>query len=215
MCILVDPFFSGVPGVAGRPAAKAADIPHVNLILITHDHWDHFSEREITAAVRATGAVVAGPASVISRLKGCMPAAKLREMEPPAPGRGEKCRGITEGVCGAAVTGFRTHHGRAHNSYLVEMEGFRFFHDGDNEKTDILDRRFLMNLDAIMICPWQGSGWVAFLDVLAPRYWFLMHMTDEELDAHDRGAFFPDLCDHIPAGLVALRPGQLFRQESQ
>jgi len=110
----------------------------------------------------------------------------------------------------AAITAFLTFHGQAHNSYLIELPGFRCFHDGDNEKTPRLDAAVLGKLDALMLGPWQGSGWVNCIERLAPQRYFLMHLTDEELAEHAQDRFLPDLCDHVPKGLVVLRPGETY-----
>ena len=207
-CILIDPFFCGLPGVAASPCAGTHRMSRIDLILITHDHWDHFNADDVTQAAGRTAAVVVGSQKVIRKLSGLVSADSLIEMEPAALGQREKSASLSTRTADMAVTAFRTYHGEGHNSYLVELPGLRFFHDGDNERTQCLDRSLLKNLDALMICPWQGSGWVEFIDTLKSRYWFLMHLTEDELDAHKRGEFFPDLCDHVPAGLVALRPGE-------
>ena len=110
----------------------------------------------------------------------------------------------------AAVTAFRTFHGRGHNSYLVEAAGLRFFHDGDNEDTTRIPVSALGRLDALLIGPWQGSGWVEFIEKLSPPRYFLMHLSEEELDEHAAGRFLPGICERVPKGLVVLRPGQSF-----
>jgi L-ascorbate metabolism protein UlaG (beta-lactamase superfamily) len=194
--ILLDPVFLEAP--APDPGVRRA------LILVTHEHWDHLSPDRIAAEGARLGATVVGPRRVIRQLqRGICGGLPLLEMEPPGPGA--SVRTVAAGI---PVTAVRTVHGQAHNSYLVELPGFRFLHDGDNEDTGQLNRALLADLDALMIAPWQGSGWVDFIEGVRPRRWFLMHMSDEELDQHERGEFFPDLCDHVPAGLIALRPGQ-------
>ena len=112
----------------------------------------------------------------------------------------------------ARITAFRTFHSPDHNSYLVEMPGCRFFHDGDNEDTRRIDVAALGRIDALFIGPWQGSGWVDFIETVKPTRWFLMHLTDEELDQQKAGTFLPDLCDHVPESdkLVTLGPGESF-----
>jgi L-ascorbate metabolism protein UlaG (beta-lactamase superfamily) len=179
-----------------------------DLILVTHAHWDHFDAGKVAEASRRTAALVIGPASVIRAIRTMTPDSMRLQLEPPL------ARGSSPAACESArvreisVTAFRTFHSRDHNSYLVELPGFRFFHDGDNELTQRIDARALGRLDALFIGPWQGSGWVGFIEALAPARWFLMHLTNEELDLHAQGRFLPDLCDHVPEGLVALRPGE-------
>ena len=86
-----------------------------------------------------------------------------------------------------AVTAFRTFHGRGHNSYLIEAAGLRFFHDGDNGDTTRIPVSALGRLDALLIGPWQGSGWVEFVEKLSPPRYFLMHLSEEELEEHAAG----------------------------
>jgi L-ascorbate metabolism protein UlaG (beta-lactamase superfamily) len=197
--LLFDPFVADLPDV---PDASPESLSRGDWILITHSHWDHLNERAVAAAVRC-GAGVIGPEPVRRKLEKLVPADRFVLLEPrdEATPAGWNSGGLT-------VTAYRTRHGRGHNSYLVAWRGFRFFHDGDNEHTETLPRAALHDLDALMIAPWQGSGWVDFIDALAPRVWLLMHMAEEEFAAHDRGQFFPDLCDHVPAGLAVLRPGR-------
>jgi len=247
--ILIDAFYGAIPGLASAAALGADGIGQADLILVTHDHWDHFSAHEVADVANRTGARVAGPAAAINALRRNVPAAQLVKLEPLSARKGvalsEKAhlslgerspaeRRAGEGASGAApsasgtltpalspgergertvtITAFRTFHAMGHNSYLVETPAFRFFHDGDNEDTRRLDAAALGRLDALLIGPWQGSGWVEFVERLAPARWFLMHLSEEELDQHEAGAFLPDLCGHVPLPdrLVVLRPGQSF-----
>ncbi|MDI6774800.1 MAG: MBL fold metallo-hydrolase [Verrucomicrobiota bacterium] len=199
--ILLDPFIQLVPGV--QPLGAAA-VGKNSSILVTHDHCDHLNVRAVIEAA-SCGAVVLGPEPAVRALSRHVPSRSLIQLDPDdVGGRADA------DVVGARVTAFRTSHSRAHNSYLVELDGFRVFDDGDNEHTNCLDRSAIRELDALFLCPWQGSGWVDFIEGIKPRHWFLMHMTEVEFAEHDRGRFLPELCDHIPMNPVALRPGALF-----
>jgi hypothetical protein len=59
-----------------------------------------------------------------------------------------------------------------------------------------------------MLCPWQGSGWQAFIEALKPGHWFLIHMTADEVDQHERGEFLSGITDRVPMEPIALRPGE-------
>jgi hypothetical protein len=61
------------------------------------------------------------------------------------------------------------------------MGGKRIFHDADNERTQPLDICALGGIDALLLCPWAGSG---------------------------AGAFLPPLVSPVPEGVVALRGGE-------
>ncbi|MCX7591153.1 MAG: MBL fold metallo-hydrolase [Kiritimatiellae bacterium] len=223
--VLFDPFFRALPGVAPKPWRSPSETKAAHIILITHSHWDHFNDQAVVEAAQKTGAKVGGPASVVGKLRGRIPDANLIELEPHAKDGHRTGVETTVHVtvsryqCSplagdpqmtARITAFRTFHSRDHNSYLVDIRGFRMFHDGDNEDTRPLDLTTLRPLDALFIGPWQGSGWVEFVEALQPRKWFLMHLDENELDQHEKGKYLPELCDHVPPNLVVLRPGQSF-----
>jgi L-ascorbate metabolism protein UlaG (beta-lactamase superfamily) len=203
--VFIDAFNRAVP--CGAWPARA------DVILVTHSHWDHFDADSVAEAASRTGATVVGPRNIIKRLDGRTGRSPLVELEPPLAGPTGMAKSERIQIGAVTVTAFRTFHSRDHNSYLVETPFFRFFHDGDNEDTRRIDAPALGRLDALLIAPWQGSGWVEFIEKLAPTRWFIMHLSDEELDAHEAGQFLPDLCGHVPAGLVALRPGGTFVYE--
>jgi L-ascorbate metabolism protein UlaG (beta-lactamase superfamily) len=204
--ILIDAFHGKPSGRAGRrPDDRPADV-----IMVTHSHWDHFDPAAVAEAAGRTGATVVGPRTVVGRLQGRVPAGKLVEMEPPQAGAGEKARSVRVELPVAEITAFRTFHTRDHTSYLVETPDVRFFHDGDNEDTRRIDTDLLGRLDALLIGPWLGGGWVEFIEELKPTRYFLIHLDDDELRQHDAGEFLPEICDHVPPGLVVLHPGEKY-----
>lgn len=203
--ILVDAFFHHLPHVGTAPFFRPRAAGRADLLLVTHDHPDHFDPQAVLEALDATGAAFVGPAGAVRRLAAAARGLELVELEPedgrtPPASRSAAPRGIR-------VTAFRTYHGQAHNSYLVEAGTFRFFHDGDNERTQHLQASALGRLDAVFLCPWQGSGAAGFLARTRPGRVFLVHLTDGELDQHDAGELLPGLMDPVPPDLVALRPG--------
>jgi len=199
--IFFDPFIQITPGV---PPLGAAAVDEKSSIVITHDHWDHFNVRAVLEAI-SRGAVVAGPDPVIRQLSRQAPPRALIRLEPDDVGGR-----VEADLPGGRVTAFRTRHGQAHNSYLLEAQGIRIFDDGDNEHTENVERNAVQNLDALLLCPWQGSRWVEFIEAVRPRRWFLMHLTDQEIEDHERGRFLPGLCARIPMDAVAPRPGRSF-----
>ncbi len=208
--IFIDAFYGAIPGVAGKSALDPGRVQRADLLLVTHAHWDHFDAGAVAGVAARTGARVIGPGSVLTALRGRLPDSALIAMTPSARPGAAKLPSLKRAFPAATVTAFATFHGPEHNSYLIELPGCRCFHDGDNEKTRRLEPAALGQLDALMLGPWQGSGWVDCIERLAPRRYFLMHLTEDELAQHAQNRFLPDLCDHVPAGLVVLRPGASF-----
>lgn len=209
--IYIDSFFRGIPGVGGGPHLRGAEARQADLILVTHSHYDHLHPEETRDAALASGATVAGPASAIELLTHLLPAERLVTLE--SPERKKPPTSAMANIGGISITSFRTYHGRGHNSYLIEMGGVRIYHDADNERTQPLDLRVIGRVDALLLCPWAGSGAGAFVEALDPVRWFLIHMTDEEIDQHLAGGFLPALISPVPPGVIALRGGESFEMD--
>jgi L-ascorbate metabolism protein UlaG (beta-lactamase superfamily) len=214
--VFIDAFYSPALWVGSAPCHGAAQVQTADLILVTHAHFDHFDRDAVGELAQRTGAVVAGPASVVKALRKRLPAHALLELEPPEAPCHAPARSVQADLPNIRLRAWRTFHSRDHNSYRVDLAGFSFFHDGDNENTHRLDTTDIGSVDALFIATWLGSGWANFVERLNPARWFLMHMTAEELDQQERGRYLPDLCDHVPLPdrLVTLRPGQRFPRPS-
>ena len=204
--IYIDSFFRGVPGVGSGPFLRGAQAEKADLILVTHAHYDHLHPEETRDAALASGAVVAGPAAAMQLLEKYLPEERLLVLEPPERKKPPATAIATVG--NVSIVTFRTYHGRGHNSYLINMGGIRIFHDADNERTQHLDVEALGEVDALFLCPWAGSGAGSFVERLSPGKWFLIHMTEEEIDQHRADSFLPGLISPVPEGVVALRGGE-------
>ncbi len=204
--VYIDAFFHPVPDVGGRPALRGADAAGANVILVTHNHYDHLHPEETRDAALASGAVVAGPTKVVHVMAKHLPPERLVAIEPEE--RRQPPAKVRTEIGDIAITAFRTYHGNGHNSYLVEMGGSRIFHDADNEHTKPLEIHELGAIDVLLLCPWAGSGAGEFVERLKPGAWLLIHMTDEEIDQHRAGSFLPALISPVPEGVIALRGGE-------
>lgn len=207
--IYIDSFFHGLSFVGTMPSIKPASVRKADLIFITHNHHDHFDPAQVVDVATRTGAKVVAPAAACERLRGKLPVAQVVEMEPEEK-RSGPAASLSIQLGTVAVTAFRTFHSKGHNSYLIATPEYRVFHDGDNEDTRRLDVKALGEIDALFLCPWQGSGCSRFIEQLKPRHWFLIHMTDDELVEQEAGTFLPPLCEKIQPNVIALRPGHSF-----
>lgn len=204
--VYIDSFFRGVPGVGGGPLLRGSDADKADLILITHSHYDHLHPEETRDAALASGATVAGPAAAIELLEKYLPEERLVILEPAERKKPPAMTAMN--IAGISIVTFRTYHDRGHNSYLIDMGGVRVFHDADNERTQHMDLAALGRVDVLFLCPWAGSGAGEFIAKLAPGKWFLIHMTEEEIDQHRVGGFLPGLISPVPSGVLALRAGE-------
>ncbi len=204
--VYIDSFFHPVPDVGGRPVITGNEAKKADLILVTHNHYDHLHPEETRDAALTTGAPVAGPERVAKVMRKHLPPERIIALEPDERRQPPASHNITIG--NITITSFRTYHGQGHNSYLLEMDGVRIFHDADNEHTEPYDLDALGRIDVLLLCPWAESGAGQFVDRLKPGKWLLIHMTDAEIDQHRAGAFLPALLSPVPDGVIALRGGE-------
>ena len=114
------------------PWKLAADAPPADLILITHDHYDHFSPDDI-ARLSTPRTTLIGPASVTAQVDG-VAAVTLSAGETATLG------GVTvTAVPAYNIDKFRqpgeVFHPRAAGGlgYIVELDGRRIYHAGDTD----------------------------------------------------------------------------------
>lgn len=126
--------------------AKIAGLPKADLIVITHEHYDHF-DPELLAALSRPGTEVIAPASVVAKY----PAAK-----PMANGETRQWEKWTI----EAVPAYNLVHGPApgqlfhpkgrDNGYVLSYGGKRFYFSSDTE--GIPEMKALQNIDVAFVC---------------------------------------------------------------
>lgn len=198
--LIVDPVLSERvgPRIAGRtfgprrltPApARPEDLPAVDLVLITHAHFDHL-DRETLRRMRSPGAVVVTPRGV----RDLIPAgfARVVELE---PGReidiaGVMLTAVTPRHWGARAFWDRK---RGVNSYVVRVNGTRALLAGDTAMTDAFERVGAVDLAAFGIGaynPWEHMHatpeqvWTMFTRMGGRRLLPIHHSTFELSDEH-------------------------------
>ncbi len=126
--VYVDAFFKSNP--IDRFDGRDADV-----ILVTHDHADHFDAGAVAAAAEVADALVVGPPSIAYPLLVThgLPASRLRilyDQSPSTPAHTE--------VDGVGISSYATRHffdGQElaiHNSYLLTLQGRRILVAGDS-----------------------------------------------------------------------------------
>jgi L-ascorbate metabolism protein UlaG (beta-lactamase superfamily) len=129
----------------GDPAAYA-DFPAADLILVTHEHGDHFNAETLTALKGENTHLITNPA-----VAGMLP--EGMESETLANGDSTEWNGVTID----AIPAYNTTEGRTDfhpqgrdNGYVLTVAGFRTYISGDTE--DIPEMRALENIDLAFVC---------------------------------------------------------------
>jgi L-ascorbate metabolism protein UlaG (beta-lactamase superfamily) len=115
----------GPPVVYIDPYNLAARPAKADLILITHDHYDHCAPAEV-AKIRATGTIVVAPAAVVTKL----PA----PVEVMTAGEERTFAGVTVRAVPAYNTN-KTFHPKSAGmlGYLFTVAGMTYYHAGDSD----------------------------------------------------------------------------------
>ena len=142
---------SGSKTVYIDPWHIAAGAPPADLILVTHEHSDHFDKGDI-ATIRQPSTVLVGPAEVTRQVEG--------ETRTVAPGDTVTVDGVTvHAVAAYNINKFREPGAVFHPKedakvgYVVELDGTTYYHAGD---TDVIDEMSEIDVDVAMI-PVSGT----------------------------------------------------------
>lgn len=124
---------------------SAAQLPRADLILLTHDHPDHFSTAAIDL-LRTNGTVILAPTATYNKLTAAQKALA-----------GQMANGSTTNLLGLTVTAVpaynltsANHPKGTGNGYVLTLGGKRLHISGDTDDTPEL--RTLRNLDVQFLC---------------------------------------------------------------
>lgn len=117
---------------------RVADGPKADLVLITHDHFDHFSPDDVRA-VSKRGTVVVAPTTVAEHLKGLVVSI--------APGESYEQDGIDVRAVAAYNTNKLDSEGKPFHAresgwvgYVLTVGGFSIYHSGDTDVIPEMDQ---------------------------------------------------------------------------
>ncbi len=126
------------------PWKLAAGAEPADVILVTHDHYDHLSPDDI-AKISKPGTVVVAPSAV---------AAKMPAVTVVKPGDHLTVAGVAVEVVPAYNTNKKFHpQAAAHVGYIVTLNGKRIYHAGD---TDLIPEMAQIKCD-IALLPVSGT----------------------------------------------------------
>lgn len=129
-------------------AAAYADLPAPDLILVTHEHGDHYNAETLAALVGENTVLIANPA-----VYDMMPDDLKAKASAIANGEASEFNGVAID----AIPAYNTTEGRTDfhpqgrdNGYVLSFDGFRVYISGDTE--DIPEMRALENIDLAFVC---------------------------------------------------------------
>ncbi|MCB1097631.1 MAG: MBL fold metallo-hydrolase [Verrucomicrobiae bacterium] len=123
-------------------ASLYSGLPLADVVLVTHEHGDHFNDATINTVLAESGVVIA-PQETYSRLRTTLRSANT----PMANGESREVGGVTVD----AVPSYNSRHPKGRgNAYIVTIGGKRIYISGDTG--DIAEMRALQNIDVAFLC---------------------------------------------------------------
>ncbi|WP_108814922.1 MBL fold metallo-hydrolase [Loktanella sp. Alg231-35] len=171
-------------------ASLYADMPTPDLILITHEHGDHYNPATLGAIAGADTVMISNPA-VYSMLPAQMQA------KTTSVGNGDSTSAI--GVSVDAIPAYNTTQERLNfhpqgrdNGYVVTVDGLRIYISGDTE--DIPEMRSLQNIDIAFVCmnlpfTMDAEAAASAVNEFAPTYVYPYHYRGRDDGTQDPAKF--------------------------
>ena len=137
--IYVDPVGDG---------AAYANFPEADLVLITHEHGDHYKEETLAAVVQSKTKLITNPAVMGKLSDGLKSQASQIANGESAEFNGMKIDAIP--AYNTTEERKKFHPQGRDNGYVMNFDGFRVYVSGDTE--DIPEMRALENIDLAFVC---------------------------------------------------------------
>ena len=183
-------------------AAQYTGFPDADLVLITHEHGDHFKMETLNAVVKDATVVISNPA-VFGKMDGAFGA---RSSEVANGGTA-----TFNGMRIDAIPAYNTTEDRKNfhpqgrdNGYVLNFDGFRIYISGDTE--DIPEMRALENIDLAFVCmnlpfTMDSDAAASAVSEFAPTYVYPYHYRGRDGGTQDPADFAKALDDRIEVKL--------------
>lgn len=173
----------------GEPAAYA-DFPAPDLILITHEHGDHYNADTLAALVGDNTQIITNPA-----VHGMLPEALKAKASQVANGEEAMFEELRiEAIPAYNITEERKqfHPEGRDNGYVLNFEGFRVYISGDTEDTP--EMRGLTNIDLAFVCmnlpfTMDANAAASAVAEFKPTYVYPYHYRGRDGGTQDPEAF--------------------------
>lgn len=171
-------------------AAQYAQMPAPDLILITHEHGDHYKEETLQAIAVDNSRLIVNPA-VMGKLSDGL---KARASEVANGSTAEFGDLKIDAIPAYNITKERMkfHPQGRDNGYVLNFEGFRMYISGDTE--DIPEMRGLQNIDLAFVCmnlpfTMDANAAASAVSEFAPSYVYPYHYRGRDGGTQDPEAF--------------------------
>ncbi|WP_439524959.1 MBL fold metallo-hydrolase [Marivita sp.] len=173
----------------GDPALYS-DFPAADMILITHEHGDHYNAETLAALMGDDTMLLTNPA-VFDMLSDDLKARAT------VLANGETSE--QDGISIAAIPAYNTTEGRENfhpegrdNGYVLDFDGFRIYLSGDTE--DIPEMRALENIDLAFVCmnlpfTMDAESAASAVSEFAPTYVYPYHFRGRDGGTQDPAEF--------------------------
>jgi len=131
---------AGIKTIYIDPFKIKAGAPKADIILVTHEHFDHNSPEDI-AKIQKDSTVIVAPVAVAEKLKGNAQGVK--------PGQSLSVAGVAVETVPAYNTNKEFHQKKfGWVGYVVTVDGVRIYHSGDTDYIPEMDR---LNVDVALL----------------------------------------------------------------
>jgi L-ascorbate metabolism protein UlaG (beta-lactamase superfamily) len=173
----------------GDPA-QYADFPDADLILITHEHGDHYNADTLAALAKETTQIITNPAVFAMLADGAKANAS-------SVANGETAS--FEALNIEAIPAYNTTEERKNfhpqgrdNGYVLNFEGFRVYISGDTE--DVPEMRGLTDIDLAFVCmnlpfTMDANAAASAVSEFAPSYVYPYHYRGRDDGTQDPAEF--------------------------